>query len=293
MRRSPGALRHLLGRSSTFARQAAPLVSASLEPLAVPAWQKCARLGGGSHWRSFGQQVRAEQEQEPVTSSKASSETAEKEDAKADAEANANKAEGETESEAKKTEGDEAEAGKAEAKAAEAEAEVEVEELSPIERLNQELEELQDKSRAKKKELLLGLADFQNNNKKSMKERESRRRSATANFARRMVDVYDEFEELPAFNREVVKEEGSPVLALQEGVSLTRQLFNSALEKSNIERLSVELGSPVVNARHEIVGSTSGDGAKDSIAEVIADGWVMDLRSSAPQVLRKAKVKTF
>merc|ERR1719408_798211 len=108
-----------------------------------------------------------------------------------------------------------------------------------------------------------------------------------------MVSVYREFEELPAFKKvsSEKKEEGSPCAALQEGVSLTRNLFAQALEKSNVERLPVELGTPVVNARHEVVGSAPGDGPEGSIAEVTEAGWVMDLRSPTPQVLRKAKVK--
>merc|ERR1719456_1855494 len=111
-----------------------------------------------------------------------------------------------------------------------------------------------------------------------------------------MVDVYKEFEDLPALKAGscVGKDEGSPCAALQEGVSLTRDLFATALEKSNVERLPVELGTPVVNARHEVVGSTPGDGSlpDGSIAEVTEAGWMMDLRSQAPQVLQKAKIKT-
>lgn len=166
------------------------------------------------------------------------------------------------------------------------------EELSPVERLEVELEELQETSRAKKKELLLALADFENNKKKYMKERETRRRYASVNFATRMVGVYSEFEELPALKVLEGAQEGSPVLSLQEGVSLTRDLFAAAMDKSDVEKLSVEAGTPVVKTRHEVVGSTPGDGPDGSIAEVIEAGWVMDLRSQKPQVLRKAKVKT-
>lgn len=286
MRRSPGprALQHLLGLgSSGFRTSAAPLVSASLEPLLVPSWRSCGRLGSSSHWRGFAQQAGGEQE--AGSSSQGSSSKASDEGAKAEADA-----------EASKGENGEAKAGADEGKAEEAEAEAEATELTPEERLHQELEEFQAKSAAKKKELLLGLADFENTKKKSMKERESRRRAATANFARRMIDVYREFENLPAFKNASSegKAEGSPVLALKEGVDLTRDLFSKALEKSDVERLPVEPGTPVVNARHEVVGSTPGDGSlpERSIAEVTEDGWIMDLRSQAPQVLHKAKVKT-
>lgn len=298
---APRALQHLVGlggRSSLCisGRQAAPLATVA------PHFHQASsfRLACGSHWRGFTQQVRTDQEQEPVTSSKASTEGADKAETEKTAKAKAEEADADAEAKAEAggadAKADEAKVkAKAEEAAQEPEAEVEPEvQLSPVERLQKELDELQEKSRAKKKELLLGLADFQNNNKKSLKERESRRRSATANFGRRMIDVYSEFEELQAFKSEVGKDEQA-LLALQEGVSLTRDLFKAALERSNVERLVVEPGTPVVNARHEVVGSAAGDGTHPagSLAEVTEDGWIMDLRSATPQVLRKAKVKTF
>jgi molecular chaperone GrpE len=168
-------------------------------------------------------------------------------------------------------------------------------ELTPVERLQKELDEVTEKRGKKKRELLLALADFENNKKKLTKEREGRRSKASANFATSMVEVYREFEELPSLNAKIETDgEGNACAALQEGIALTRQLFASALEKSNIERIPVEIGQPVVKARHEVIGSVSGDGnqPKDSIAEVTDAGWIMDLRSSSPVVLEKAKVKT-
>lgn len=167
-------------------------------------------------------------------------------------------------------------------------------ELTPVEKLQKELDELNEKATKKKRELLLALADFENNKKKSTKEREGRRSKAAANFATSMVEVYREFGELPSLNAKLEKGEDTACAALQEGVALTRQLFASALEKSNIERIPIELGQPVVNARHEVVGSVEGevDHPKGSIAEVVDAGWIMDLRSSKPVVLEKAKVKT-
>jgi len=261
-------------------------LAAGLEPL--PALRYCGRLGGSS-WRGFAQQAAGtEAEQEPGTSSKAEAEDTGESTTKEAGEKDASEA---SEAEAKTEAGsDEAAKDAGEEPAAEAEEK----ELSPIERLQQDLEDFQEKSRGKKKELLLGLADFQNTQKKFNKERESRRRTASTNFARRMVDVYREFEAMPELQATSEKEEGSACAALQEGVSLTRDLFAVALEKGNVERIPVELGTPVVNARHEVVGSAPGDGSlpESSIAEVSEDGWILDLRSQMPQVVHKAKVKT-
>jgi molecular chaperone GrpE (heat shock protein) len=270
----------------------------------VSSWRNSTRLGGSRQWRGFAQQAGTQSEQEPGSSSTASSDAAGKPEAKAedtDAGKEAKQSEdGKTaDAEAEKAKAEEAAEAEAKAAAAEAEAEAAAaaaeEELSPVDRLRRDLEDFQGRSAAKKKEFLIALADFENTKKRFTKERESRRRKATVNFARRMVDVYTEFQDHPALQGVTeAAGEGSPCLALQEGVSLTRDLFTSALEKGNVEKIPIELGTPVVNARHEVIGSNPGDGSlpDGSIAEVAEAGWILDLRSSAPQVIHKAKVNT-
>lgn len=269
-------------------------MAAGLEASPAPILRCCGRLPVSSYWRGFAQQAGGaehEPEKEPGSSSKASTDDATKAD---NAEQDDAKASADESKESKSADAGEADSTKkASDEEAKAEAEAKEEELTPVERLQRDLDDFTERSRGKKKDLLLALADFENTKKKYTKEREGRRRIASTNFARRMVEVYKEFEEVSAFKISTEgKEEGSPIAALQEGVSLTRDLFGQALEKSNVERLPVELGTPVVNARHEVVGSASGDGPEGSIAEVSEDGWISDLRSSSPQVLQKAKVKT-
>lgn len=191
--------------------------------------------------------------------------------------------------------GDPAEGEPAAAAGAEPEEEesaVEAEPEEPEDKARRELDELQEKARSKKNELLLSLADFENTKKRFAKERSSRQRTATTSFLRRLVDVYTEFDELPAFRADEI-EGAAP---LREGVTLTRDLLASALEKSGAERVLPDLGQPPVPARHEVVGSAapaadSIDLPTGSIVEIVRAGWVFELRSQTPVVLRKAQVK--
>ncbi|CAK9099592.1 unnamed protein product, partial [Durusdinium trenchii] len=96
------------------------------------------------------------------------------------------------------------------------EASSEVEE-APEKLLQKELADLQELVRQNKHELLLSLADFENNKKRFLKEREDRRRSSMASFATKMVQ------------------------ALHEGVALTRDLYKASLDKFGVRPLQASL----------------------------------------------------
>jgi len=148
--------------------------------------------------------------------------------------------------------------------------------------LERELPELQDKVRAKKHELLMSLADFENNKKRFAKEREARRKRALANFATKMTEVYSEFD---AF---AVPSRSGACQGLHEGVALTRDLYKSSLEKFGAKALEVEIGSPFVSARHENVGSVdNSELPENSVAELVRHGWLLE----PDTVLRKAEVR--
>jgi len=161
---------------------------------------------------------------------------------------------------------------------------------TPKEKLEKELEKANENVKKQKSELLLSLADFENNKKKCQNERLTRRRNAMVNFANRMVDVYEEIDEISKFEHGEGLSASSQ--ALQEGVTLTRDLYRTTLDKFGVEQLVPELGQPVVAARHENVGSVAnGDLAADSIGEVVRPGWIFEPSSSTPKVLRKTQVK--
>merc|ERR1712039_595747 len=93
-------------------------------------------------------------------------------------------------------------------------------ELDEGKRLTKELAELQDKFKAKRHEVLLLLADFENNKKRFTKERESRQRAAFVNYAQRMVDLYAEFDKF-AKTRHGKGEMSDACKSFREGKVLT------------------------------------------------------------------------
>mmetsp|Transcript_124172 Transcript_124172/g.247413 ORF Transcript_124172/g.247413 Transcript_124172/m.247413 type:complete len:338 (+) Transcript_124172:110-1123(+) len=165
---------------------------------------------------------------------------------------------------------------------------------TPEERLECEVAELQEKVRSKKNNLLLALADFENEKKRHAKERESRRRKAVVNFAGKMVEIYTEFDlRFKASDTKETAALSDSCKSLQEGVDLTVNLHKSTLERFGVEQFSVEPGQPFVGARHESLGSIEcEDLAVNSVAEQVQPGWHLKEGTLAPSVLRKAQVRT-
>lgn len=167
-----------------------------------------------------------------------------------------------------------------------------VPEKSEADLLAQEIEELGEKVRAKKHEVLLSLADFENNKKKFTKERENRRRNAVTNFATKMVHVYGEFEaELLKPGAAAAKEGLSESCkALYEGVVMTGDVYRSGLERFDVSQISPGPGDTFSDKQHEDAGSIlNSDLPPGTVAEVLVPGW--SLGGTSPTVLQRAKVK--
>eukprot|EP00927_Polykrikos_kofoidii_P073716 TRINITY_DN69734_c0_g1_i1.p1 TRINITY_DN69734_c0_g1~~TRINITY_DN69734_c0_g1_i1.p1 ORF type:complete len:319 (+),score=73.05 TRINITY_DN69734_c0_g1_i1:63-1019(+) len=164
-------------------------------------------------------------------------------------------------------------------------------ELSEVEKLQKILEELEEKKKAKRTELLLALADFENHKKKYMRERLARRRNATINFARKMVEVYGEFQDAFTQKSEDVHESCE---ALLEGIVLTKDVYKAALDRYDVVPIVPELGTEIIAARHENAGAVvSSEHPPDTIAEVVREGWTLAASGAATHdaVLQKARVK--
>jgi len=227
------------------------------------------------HGRSFAESAKSAEDA-------ARSESAKAEEAAKEA---SEKAEKEVRGEAEKAEA-EAKAPEDVKEANESEAPEATEEEAPEKKLEKELADLQDQIKAKKHELLLSLADFENNKKRFSKEREDRRKRATLNFSTRMIEVFSEFDAFAA------PAKPGACQGLHEGVAMVRDIYRSNLEKFGAKQLEVEVGSPFVAAHHEKVGSVdSSDLPESSVAELVKPGWIIDPDSSKPVVVRKAEVK--
>lgn len=173
-------------------------------------------------------------------------------------------------------------------KAAEAEQEPKI---TPMEALEKELAEANEKVAKTKHDLLLALADFENNKKRHISERNQRSRKAMINCATKMVDVFDELETIAkAGNSETVSESCK---ALNEGIMMTTKVYKSTLEKFDLAELSSsEVGETFVPSRHEQVGFVEADGVlPNTVAEVVRSGWVFEPDSKQTKVIRKVQVK--
>lgn len=172
-------------------------------------------------------------------------------------------------------------------------------ELSEVEQLAAELSDVQEKVKTKKHELLLALADFENSKKKYLRERQVRQRNAIVNFARKMVETYDEFEASELAKRAAEGEEHTEAcLALREGVHLTRDLYKAGLERFDVASFAPEPGEHFKESRHEDVAAAGGDVHKGTVAEVIKPGWELSAAGGgaagaplAAAVLRRARVR--
>jgi len=155
--------------------------------------------------------------------------------------------------------------------------------------LRQELAQLQDKVKAKKHELLLSLAEFENTKKRFTKEREVRRRGTTVHFAKKIIDAYIEFDTLTGRVDASSDELSPPCQSFHEGIVLTRDLYRTTLGRFGVEQFAAERGHPFLSTRHESVGTVSDESlAANTIAEQVQPGWVLEPGAT---LLKRAQVK--
>eukprot|EP00435_Cladocopium_sp_Y103_P066122 s576_g28.t1 len=157
-------------------------------------------------------------------------------------------------------------------------------EEAPEKLLQKELADIQELVKQNKHELLLSLADFENNKKRFLKEREDRRRSSMSNFATKMIQVYGKLNDFA-----VEKHNSGTAQALHEGVALTRDLYKASLDKFGVRPIQVEIGEPFVAARHEKTDTIqSTQLPTNSVAAIVRQGWILDPDTPKPIVLQKA-----
>lgn len=164
-------------------------------------------------------------------------------------------------------------------------------EKSEAEQQRTELEDLTEQMQAKRKRLLLALANFENDKKRFMRERTARTRRATVAFGDAMIDALEEFDRLPEFDIADGENPSRSCQTLQQGVTLTRELFVKILKKHGVEQFSAEVGTPAVVTRHEIVERVENSEVhSNTITEALEMGWAFKPKTGASIVIRKPKV---
>lgn len=244
----------------------------------LPLWQSFS--AGRFPRRFFSANAEAKTKDSTVEeSSESSSTNSESSEPDAEAAGRAGEAEeSETKAEAKDQAAGKDGYAKAEEKAAEKP------ELSPAEKLQQELEDFTKKAAEKQHQVLLKLAEFENEKKKNQKILKQRETLVLSGFAREMVAVYEELDEVTKLGQS--EDPIECVETLREGVVLTRDIFLKTLEKFGCERQIAERGSPYSSLEQESIKEVEmADLPADAVAEVLTPGWSFDSK-----VLQKAKV---
>lgn len=161
---------------------------------------------------------------------------------------------------------------------------------SPLELISEELTAAEKIRDARKTSLLLALADFENNKKKSQAERSRRSRTAMVKGATVMVDLFSEFDTLAGHQKD--KQQSASCTSLQEGVEMTVDIYRSTMEKFDIEVVVPEVGAAFEAVRHDNVGTVDIEGVPSGkIAELVKPGWAFEPSSPNGTVIRKAQVK--
>lgn len=150
-----------------------------------------------------------------------------------------------------------------------------------IETLNQALQESQDKTNAYWERLLRKEADYQNLEKRSQQDIENARKFAIERFAQEILQVLDSFDQGLAYGQEGETQFGH----LLEGMTLTRQVLISAMEKQGITEIN-PLGQAFNPSFHEALSmQESNDVPANQVLMVIQKGYMLNNR-----LLRPARV---
>ena len=150
--------------------------------------------------------------------------------------------------------------------------------LVEMERLQQELQASEERSKNHWEQYLRALADVENVRKRAAKDLESTRQFAVEKFAQDLIAVKDSLE-LGIANAS--KSDGA---SLVEGQNATLRLLAKAFEKAQIEEINPE-GTVFNPELHEAMMAQPSDAAPNTVLTVVQRGYQLNGR-----LLRPARV---
>jgi molecular chaperone GrpE len=127
-----------------------------------------------------------------------------------------------------------------------------------------------------KNQLVRALADYQNQNKRFQEERAQIFTAASQNVLENLIPVLDILEKA----QEHVKD---------QGLAMAISQFKKVLEEEGLEEIKPEVHNPFDHELMEVVESVRSEGEKDTVAEVVLNGW----KFKEGKVVRYAKVKVY
>jgi molecular chaperone GrpE len=154
--------------------------------------------------------------------------------------------------------------------------------LVEMERLQQELQASEERSKNHWEQYLRALADVDNVRKRAAKDLENTRQFAVEKFAQDLVAVKDSLE----LGIATLQKEGgkSDATGLIEGQNATLRLLAKAFEKAQIEEINPE-GQPFNPELHEAMMTQPSDAPPNTVLSVVQKGYQLNGR-----LLRAARV---
>ncbi|MBS1718113.1 MAG: nucleotide exchange factor GrpE [Armatimonadetes bacterium] len=150
----------------------------------------------------------------------------------------------------------------------------EQEEISLVEKLTKERDELQD-------QLLRALADFQNYRKRTQAEMETFRQFAAEDLVLKLLPILDNFERtLEAY------EKGASAESLLEGIKAIDRQFRSVLEAKNVAKIKAHMEQFDPELHDAIAAEVTDEHEEGTVLQELESGYKM-----ANKVIRPARVR--
>ncbi|MBD3641988.1 MAG: nucleotide exchange factor GrpE [Marinobacter sp.] len=164
-----------------------------------------------------------------------------------------------------------------------AEATPEGEEVSEVEALKAQVQELKD-------QMLRTQAEMQNVRRRSEIDVEKAHKFALEKFVKELLPVADSLEKA-AESTEGQGESGELVASIREGVEMTLDLFLKSLAKFNVEQLN-PVGEPFDPQQHEAMSMVPApDAEPNSVVNVVQKGYLLNGRVVRPAMVIVAKAE--
>ncbi|WP_372987792.1 nucleotide exchange factor GrpE [Marinobacter sp.] len=163
------------------------------------------------------------------------------------------------------------------------EANPEGEEVSEVEALNAQVQELKD-------QMLRTQAEMQNVRRRSEIDVEKAHKFALEKFVKELLPVADSLEKAVE-STEGQEGSGELVASIREGVEMTLELFMKSLAKFNVEQLN-PVGEPFDPQQHEAMSMVPApDAEPNSVVNVVQKGYLLNGRVVRPAMVIVAKAE--
>lgn len=163
------------------------------------------------------------------------------------------------------------------------EAAPEGEEVSEVEALNAQVQELKD-------QMLRTQAEMQNVRRRAEIDVEKAHKFALEKFVKELLPVADSLEKAVE-STEGQEDSGELVASIREGVEMTLDLFMKSLTKFNVEQLN-PVGEPFDPQQHEAMSMVPApDAEPNSVVNVVQKGYLLNGRVVRPAMVIVAKAE--